>query len=462
MFCENCGRQLSDGAKFCDGCGFSIEPQNRSQAPYGQPQNRPQGPIYPQYNMQPNQGPPKEKSGNILPAIIISATVIIVAIITMILLFVAPGFLRSDYGKNDKKSEREKDDDDKSSKNKSDKDSDKNTNDSDDKASAGNADSKETKSEDEAKDTQSEDTTEAVTEEVTTEDPELVLANFIASMTTDERPDLSDFWWYTESVLYDGVPADAIYFSKHELANGGWKMYMVTDPYVLSDNHSEMWMNANIQTQEDGVTATVTIDWYSMFIGSTGESIDRSGDEDTTFYGSWDNGDLVVEEGAWGKLTFTDFYSIGINQFIIGTFNWVDGSYAQVALIRPGNNIEYTPTDNPYIYATEETETYEPITEAQTQATTHATTEAVVMDPVEPPPPQQSYDIGVILERSAQFTRSQHAEVIEMLQSGELVIHCYDEIVDETGAHIATNDWLTIDPSTMTGMNFMYEYVDLR
>ena len=27
MFCENCGKNLPDGAKFCNGCGAKIEPE---------------------------------------------------------------------------------------------------------------------------------------------------------------------------------------------------------------------------------------------------------------------------------------------------------------------------------------------------------------------------------------------------------------------------------------------------
>ncbi|NCB53312.1 MAG: hypothetical protein EOM54_15780, partial [Clostridia bacterium] len=29
------------------------------------------------------------------------------------------------------------------------------------------------------------------------------------SLSTEERPDLEDFLWYTEDVVYDGVPSDA-------------------------------------------------------------------------------------------------------------------------------------------------------------------------------------------------------------------------------------------------------------
>ncbi len=452
MFCENCGTKLRDGAKFCNKCGYNMAQ-----------------PVYPHYNLQPTPPGSAKQSNSALPAIIISSVIIVVTIIAMILLFVMPGYLRADYRKdkenpslaegssepdssslitadNSSDSPAEQDEASKDSSNGSEADASATT----DKAASDSSDSSNNTDKSE----------KASTEEVTTEDPEIVLAEFIASMSTDDQPNIADFFWYTECVIHDGIPSDAIYFSKHPLANGGWKMYMLNDPYYKANNHSEMWMNADIETEDDDINACVTIKWGNLFDGS-GESVDQSG-EVTEFYGSWENKNLVVKDAAWGTLTLTDFYSKGINQFILGTFDWIDGTSAYVAMVRPGRKIEYEISENRINFYAYDQSITEATTQITTQATTQATTEAVILDPTPPPPPQEPYDIGIILERCAQFTRSQYADVIEIEQSGELYIHCYDEIVDDTGVHMVTNDWLTIDPATLTGYNFMWDYVDLR
>ena len=55
MFCEQCGKQLSDAAKFCSGCGMS---QTTVPAP-AQPQPAPQQPVYQQPPQQPQYQQPQ-------------------------------------------------------------------------------------------------------------------------------------------------------------------------------------------------------------------------------------------------------------------------------------------------------------------------------------------------------------------------------------------------------------------
>ena len=40
------------------------------------------------------------------------------------------------------------------------------------------------------------------------------------SLSTEERPDLEDFLWYTEDVVYDGVPSDANIIFQRKAALG--------------------------------------------------------------------------------------------------------------------------------------------------------------------------------------------------------------------------------------------------
>jgi hypothetical protein len=43
------------------------------------------------------------------------------------------------------------------------------------------------------------------------------------SLSTEERPDLGDFLWYTEDVAYDGVPSDANIIDNISPLTGSWK-----------------------------------------------------------------------------------------------------------------------------------------------------------------------------------------------------------------------------------------------
>ncbi|MDF2821347.1 MAG: hypothetical protein K0R15_1788 [Clostridiales bacterium] len=56
MFCNNCGKELKDDAKFCDGCGRSTEPQNNPQPV--PTQNVPPQPV-PTQNVPPQPVPPQ-------------------------------------------------------------------------------------------------------------------------------------------------------------------------------------------------------------------------------------------------------------------------------------------------------------------------------------------------------------------------------------------------------------------
>ena len=65
MFCNNCGKELRDGAKFCSGCGTTIEADEQQAPPaqqYQQPVQEQQAPQYapppPEYQQQPQYAPP--------------------------------------------------------------------------------------------------------------------------------------------------------------------------------------------------------------------------------------------------------------------------------------------------------------------------------------------------------------------------------------------------------------------
>ncbi len=49
-------------------------------------------------------------------------------------------------------------------------------------------------------------------------------------LSTDKRPNLEDFLWYTESVFYDGVPAEVVNIEELGTVTGSWKALIIYDP----------------------------------------------------------------------------------------------------------------------------------------------------------------------------------------------------------------------------------------
>lgn len=90
MFCNNCGKQNPDGAKFCSGCGstISVEPPVAPVQPVQQPtyQASVQQPVY-QAPVQQDIAPAPKKSNGKLIAIIISIVVVIGLVVGGIFLF---------------------------------------------------------------------------------------------------------------------------------------------------------------------------------------------------------------------------------------------------------------------------------------------------------------------------------------------------------------------------------------
>ena len=83
MYCGNCGKNIPDGSKFCEGCGAPV-----AQAAPQQPQYQPQLQYQPQYQPQPQyQKPVTKKKSPVLP-IVIAAVAVVVLVVTAVVLLV--------------------------------------------------------------------------------------------------------------------------------------------------------------------------------------------------------------------------------------------------------------------------------------------------------------------------------------------------------------------------------------
>ena len=152
-----------------------------------------------------------------------------------------------------------------------------------------------------------------------------------ASLSTEKRPDLEDFLWYTEDVAYDGVPSDANIIDNIDPLTGGWKAIIIYDPNDEYDAGAMEFLNIALAGTAESLS--LTLDWYQIFWANEGESFDETDMEDGVFSGKWENGGLWAS-GA-GTIRLTQFYEKNGKQYAIGTMDTPDGIPALVALVRP-------------------------------------------------------------------------------------------------------------------------------
>ena len=151
------------------------------------------------------------------------------------------------------------------------------------------------------------------------------------NLSTEERPDLGDFLWYTEDVAYDGVPSDANIIDNISPLTGSWKALIIYDPNNEYDAGAMEFLNVALAGAAESLS--LTLDWYQIFWANEGESFDETEMEDTVFRGKWENGGLWAS-GA-GTIHLTQFYELNGKQYAVGTMDTPDGIPALVALVRP-------------------------------------------------------------------------------------------------------------------------------
>lgn len=151
------------------------------------------------------------------------------------------------------------------------------------------------------------------------------------SLSTEERPDLEDFLWYTEDVAYDGVPSDANIIDNIDPLTGSWKALIIYDPNNEYDAGAMEFLNVALAGTAESLS--LTLDWYQIFWANEGENFDETDMEDSVFLGKWEKGGLWAS-GA-GTIHLTQFYELNGKQYAVGTMDTPDGTPALVALVRP-------------------------------------------------------------------------------------------------------------------------------
>jgi hypothetical protein len=151
------------------------------------------------------------------------------------------------------------------------------------------------------------------------------------SLSTEERPDLEDFLWYTEDVMKNGVPKGAQIIDNVKYVLGGWKGFILYDPNISYNANSAELLNVTIESGDDALS--LTLDWYLMLIPGETEVYDETDLEDIVFEGEWIGGGIQVF--GWGELRLRRLYDLDGKQYAFGSLDTPDGTPALVALVRP-------------------------------------------------------------------------------------------------------------------------------
>ena len=162
-------------------------------------------------------------------------------------------------------------------------------------------------------------------------DTNLSMVETYASLSTEKRPDLADFLWYTEEVAYDGLPSDANIIDNIGSLTGSWKALIIYDPNNEYDAGAMEFLNVSLTGTAESLT--LTLDWYQIFLANEGESVDETDMEDSVFMGKWENGDLWAS--GPGTIHLAQFYELNGKQYAVGTMDTPDGTPALMALVRP-------------------------------------------------------------------------------------------------------------------------------
>lgn len=151
-----------------------------------------------------------------------------------------------------------------------------------------------------------------------------------SAFSTEEKPDLDDFLWYTQGVYSDGLPADAVFIEDFAAITGGWKGIIFFDPENQQDLRGMELVNVNISGSSKELS--LTLDWYMAYYPDEGLSTDETDDEDMVFNGSWDGG---LAATAQATIYFPQFYELNDKQYAIGHMDTLNDIPAYMALVRP-------------------------------------------------------------------------------------------------------------------------------
>ena len=461
MFCDNCGKQLEDGSKFCIYCGASLidDEVEIPAAPVNQPtqpqmprpgNQMPQTQMSGQYPGRPQSPPPptnmggysqQPRQGGKGPVIIIVAIIALLMIIGIVVaaIFVVPKFLKK--GDPDSSTEATV-----STETSESTEISKETEETEkEKTKTGKKDEIKkdgSSTEDEPK----EDPREKPTDEAENNFDNKDINNLSDSeaqeladyYSTEEKPNIDSFNWFMDNYLqkYNNVAAGngssadvredimqgGTEITNPKLLNGGWQMlsaWSPTDPSELC----YYFQNVTIKTSGGNITLVVQNDF--MYTPSDSGTYDMSAEGKTNYSGEWSD-DITNLRSSSGTIDLAYFWQKDGCQFGMGEGMLPDGTEGYIVFQRP-QGMSYSQTSS------------------GGDSGDYA-----------------GFTMNEVIWMARKYSGAPAVEITEDT-STELVIHCFEEIDDGGGqSHTATTDWLYLDPKTLTGENFSGEKVDLK
>ena len=154
------------------------------------------------------------------------------------------------------------------------------------------------------------------------------IGSIIERLSTYDRPTLEEFAWYDE-VFNNGVWPDATPVTELPYILGGWKCYIVYDPYVNTGSEVQELVNVELSIGSGGASALV--DWYQVFWNGD-PPYDATDQKDSEFVGSYEDG--VFELIGPGKLSIGQFYEYQGKYYGFGTLLAPDGTIADFWMMR--------------------------------------------------------------------------------------------------------------------------------
>ena len=152
-----------------------------------------------------------------------------------------------------------------------------------------------------------------------------------------ETPSIGDFFWFTEDVKWDGLPADRTAITDFDSISGYWKAYTETIPMFEGEGEYLKWFNAEING--DANKATLIYHTKNFFASDmeTGRTDDLSGMDGESYSGSFSAGQLVAGDmGTKGmEIIISEFYSLNGNQYAVGEISYKSNEKEYIVLTRP-------------------------------------------------------------------------------------------------------------------------------
>lgn len=340
-FCANCGHHVDDGDTFCDNCGARLNDNTATDASAGSGLPPPPSPAA-------NLSQKTVKSGSKTALAVILSAVSVLAVLGVVL-FVAPGFLRTknpppirDDGGN-VSSTTDSAESGRSNNESSDKESSAN---STDDAVSHDTETSSAETTAPATTTTAETTTAPVTEttapvtdieETTTisendhslDEKNAVYAEALA-FSTDDRPDYSEFeWCFGQGGLVYNVPDNAEMITDPLGYTGGWKAMVIYNPTNSAGTFMRELDNIDIGVYDD--TCIITIDWYYMEIDGS-ESYNEEDVEDSNFSGTATDTGLYASGDA--EISINSLWKADGKEYALGALITSDGLPAYLAMVR--------------------------------------------------------------------------------------------------------------------------------